>query len=367
MANSDKKLPTFVYLVDSTDVEITDPNTIDWDNLGFDIYHTATIGGSVAKAGGAYESFTLVPYGRLKMPVGSTTLNYGQTVFEGLKAIRGIDGQVRIFRVEANAKRMRDGAGRFLMEPVPEDLFVKGVLVMVKDNVRYVPPHGKGSLYIRPILYASGAALPPKPSSEYVFLVFVTPVGHYFKGLSCISILVTTDFQRAAERGAGHVKASGNYAPSFQPIQLAKAKGFAETLFLDHSRTYVEEVGSANISMIKEGRLIVADSPAILPGITRSSIAAIAEKTFDMEVSFERLKIDRILGINEYERDGAADELFCTGTSAVVSPIGRIDYQDTTYTFNDNEVGPITRKLHDALVAIQTGAADDTFGWTTVV
>jgi len=367
MENNSGKGTHFLSRVDSSQTVTQDPEMIDWDHLGFEVLDTATIGGTQARADGPWEPFTLAPYGEIRMPISATALNYGQSVFEGLKAVRGADNRVRIFRVEANAVRMQESARRLSMKTVPIQTFIDGVIRVVRSNIDFTPPHGKGSLYIRPLLYGTGRTLPPMPSSEYVFLIYVCPVGLYFKGLSCISISVTTEYQRAAEKGVGRVKAAGNYASSFYPVALAKENGYAETLFLDASGTFVEEVGTANILMVKGDQLMVAESPAILPGITRNSLAELAENELGLDVSLERVKLDRILGINEFEADGPADELFCTGTAAMVSPVGNIHFQGRDYPLNDNQVGPITARLHHRLFQIQNGLVEDTYGWTTTV
>lgn len=344
-----------------------DPASIDWSSIGFAPIQTPYMGGSLAGADGRFESFRVLPSGLLAIPPQAAILNYGQGIFEGLKARRGVDGKVRIFRLSDNARRMAKGAARFMLAPVPESLFIEGVLETVRANVEYVPPLGKGSLYIRPLLMGTGRTLAPGPTPETLFAVYVNPVGHYFKGLACISILASEEYQRAAERGTGFVKAAGNYAPCFLPVKEAKSEGFADVLFLDHEGSRVEEVGSANFCMVKGRRLFVADAPSILQGITRDSLARIAKESLGMEIVLGELPLGRVLGIGQWKAEGPAEEVFCAGTAAIVSPIGSIRYRGADHSFNGGAVGETTRKLYEELDAIQTGALADARGWTTIV
>lgn len=347
-------------------VQITDPKTIDWDNIGFNPIHTAYVGGMVSLHGEPYEPFTMVPAGTINLPLSAVALNYGQSIFEGLKARKGRDGKIRLFRVKDNARRLADGAKRMLMTPIPQDLFKKAVIDIVNANLEYVPATDKGSLYIRPLLIGSGEGLGVCPSYENTFCIYVCPVGNYFKGLSCINILVTKDYHRAPRKGVGHIKAAGNYAAGLYPGKIAKNKGYAEILYLDHECIHVEEVGAANFLLVKGNKLIIAESESVLPGITRDSVAKIAREKLHMEVTFEKIPIDKVLGLHAYKDEGRADEVFCTGTAAVISPIGTLHYHDHDYVIGNNEVGPVTKKLYDLLNGIQIGEYADDYGWTTI-
>jgi len=217
------------------------------------------------------------------------------------------------------------------------------------------------------MLLGTGRTLGLSPSPETLFVVYVNPVGLYFKGLSPISILVCEEHQRAAERGTGHSKAAGNYAPCFKPTASAKAAGFADLLYLDHEGRRIEEVGSANLCAIKGKTLFVADSPSILPGITRDSVECLAHERFGMETLRGELSLDQVLGKGRFASDGKVEELFCTGTAAIVSPIGRVTFRGEETVFGLGEVGDMTRRLHDELDGIQTGLIPDDHGWTTIV
>ena len=322
---------------------------------------------SIAGTDGVFEEPVVVPSGLLAVPAHACALNYGQSLFEGMKARRGVDGKVRLFRPLDNARRMAGGAARLMMAVPSEELYLKTVMDVVQANIDYVPPYGKGSMYIRPLLSGIGPTLAPAPAPETLFVVYVQPVGTYFKGLACIGVKVEEEIQRAAARGTGWVKAAGNYAPAFKPAKEAKAAGFADTLFLDHTKTLVEEVGSANFAMIKDKVLYVADSPSILKGITRDSIMRIARERLGLEVVFAPLELDRVLGRGAFAAKGPADETFCMGTAAVISPIGSLTASSGVCTFGNGEVGPLTTKLYDELDGIQTGRLPDPYGWTMVV
>lgn len=340
---------------------------LDWDSIGFSVVVTPSVAGSVAGADGRFEEPVVVPNGLLGIPPHACVLNYGQALFEGMKARRGVDGRIRLFRVADNARRMAGGAERLLLAVPPAELFARTVVAAVKANIDYVPPVGKGALYIRPLLAGVGQTLAPAAADTTLFMVYVQPVGAYFKGLSCINIKVEDGFQRAAAKGTGWVKAAGNYAPCFQPVKQAKAAGFADLLFLDHDGRHVEEVGSANFAMIKDGVLYVADSPSILRGITRDSVMRVARELLGIDVVFGPLELDRVLGLGPWAAAGPADEAFCMGTAAVISPIGSMRWQDRDIAIGGSGPGPLTMAIYDQIDGIQTGRLPDPYGWTTVV
>jgi len=289
----------FEAMVIQGSLEPTPLGSIEWEKIGFSVTVTPFMGGSVAGADGVFEAPSVVRSGSLRIPPQACVLNYGQALFEGMKARRGVDGEIRLFRAIDNARRMASGAARFMLAVPPEALYLKTVVDVVKANIDYVPPLGKGSLYIRPLLVGAGMTLAPAPSDATLFVVYVQPVGAYFKGLSCIGVLAEDGYQRAAARGTGWVKAAGNYAPCFYPAKKAKADGFADLLFLDQDGRNVEEVGSANFAMVKDGTLYVADSPSVLKGITRDSVMRIARDRLGVEVVFEPLPLDRVLGLGD--------------------------------------------------------------------
>jgi branched-chain amino acid aminotransferase len=281
-----------------------------------------------------------------------------------MKAQRSKNGKVLLFRPEENAKRLQDSARRLMMPEVPVDLFLKAVNDTVKANIDFVPPHGLGaSLYIRPMLIGVGHNLGVKPAPEFMFIVFVVPVGPYFKnGFKPIKVKVEDYFDRAAPHGIGNVKAGGNYSAGMLPVTKARAEGFNEVVYLDaKEHKYFEELGAANIFFILDNdRFITPKSDAILPSITRRSILELAEKDFNMKVE------ERQFGINEIDQ---ALEVGACGTAAVITPIGEITIADKTHKFfNDGKTpGPVTEKLYKHLTALQVRDIEDRHNWTVEV
>jgi len=356
----------FEAMVLSGTLTPTPLSAIDWDTVGFGGIVTPFVAGSVALSDGIFEPVAVVPNGNIAMPPLACCLNYGQELFEGMKAQRGPDNKIRLFRIEANARRMAKGAARFMLAYPSEELYRQAVIEAVKANAEYVPPYGKGSLYVRPILAGVGMTLSPAPSDTTLFLVTCLPVGLHYKGSAMVNIKVETEFQRAAAKGTGWVKAAGNYAPCFLPSHEAKHQGYDDLLFLNQTGNYVEEVGTANFAAVKNGVLYAADSPSILPGITRDSIMRIAREILHMDVVFAPLELDRVLGLGAYEKEGPADEAFFMGTAAVISPISKIHHLGKDHSFGE-QPGPYATKLRDQLVGIQTGRYPDPFGWVTVL
>lgn len=295
--------------------------------------------------------------------IAATGLHYGQESFEGLKAYRGRDGKVRLFRWEDNARRLISSANGVKMAPVPVELFREAVFTAVKLNERFVPPYGSGaSLYIRPLLYGSGAEVGVKPASEYTFIVFVTPVGPYFKGgVKPVKMLICRDVDRAAPLGTGNIKVGGNYAASLRAIVRAREEGYGNVLFLDaKEKKFVDECGPANFFGIKNNTYVTPLSESILPSITNKSVIAIAEK---MGIKVERRKVP-VEELADFEETGAC------GTAAVISPIARIVDMDTGKTYEyckDGKPGPVSMMLYKKLIGIQYGDEPDDFGWMTVV
>jgi len=301
------------------------------------------------------------PY--INVHMAATGLHYGQEAFEGMKAFRGKDGKVRIFRIEENARRLISSANGLLMEPVPEEIFVKMVKMAVKLNERFIPPYGTGaSLYIRPIEFGMSAQVGVKPGKEYIFVVFVTPVGPYFKtGFNPTKICIMREYDRVAPRGTGRYKVGGNYASSLEAGEKAHALGYSSVLYLDpKEKLYLDECGPANFFAIKDGKYITPKSDSILPSITNKSLMQLAR---DMGIEVE----ERHITVNELND---VSEAAACGTAAVASPIGEIDDLDTGVKYviaKDGKPGPVTTELYHRLQAIQYGDAPDIHGWNTIV
>jgi len=293
--------------------------------------------------------------------IAATALHYGQESFEGMKAFMGKDGKVRLFRWEENAKRMQQSAQGILMAEVPTELFKKAIIKAIRMNMRFIPPYGSGaSLYIRPLLIGSGPQIGVKPAEEYLFMVFVTPVGPYFKeGFKPVNMLLTKEFDRAAPQGTGRFKVGGNYAASLTSMKKAHEEGFANVLFLDSKeKKYIDECGPANFFGIKDNTYITPKSDSILPSITNMSLITLAET---LGLKTERRQVEES-ELESFEEVGAC------GTAAVISPIGKIVDDETGKEFNyGTEPGPISTKLYNKLLAIQTGDEADKFGWVEIV
>ncbi|GAQ81969.1 branched-chain amino acid aminotransferase [Klebsormidium nitens] len=331
---------------------------IDWDNIGFGIRDTDYMYVATCQLGTEEWRGSLRPFGNMTMSPSAAVLNYGQGVFEGLKASRTADGRILLFRPEENAARMTYGAGRMSMPAPPKDLFLDAVKQTVLANEAWIPPYGKGSLYIRPLLIGTGAVLGLAPAPEFTFLVFVSPVGSYFKTgqMSPLDLYVEEVFKRASPGGSGGVKTISNYAPVLMTQLNAKKQGFADVIYLDAvENKYVEEVSSCNIFVVK-GKTIVTPElkGTILPGITRKSVMELARsKGFD--VSEERVSIEDLL---------AGDEVFCTGTAVVISAVGSVTYQGKKREYHTGQPGPVAQDLYKTLTDLQTGRSPDTLGWT---
>ena len=335
--------------------------SIDFGELTFSLTQTRAMYRARCELGGEWQPGELQPFQNLELSPAACVLNYGQGLFEGLKAYRANDGRILLFRPAMNAARLRNGCRRLSMPPVPEDIFLSAVHDVVSENADFIPPNNDGALYIRPLVFGSGAILAVAPAPEFTFLVFTSPVGPYFKGgLTPIRLLVTQDFHRAAPKGTGGVKAIGNYAPGMLPSGHAKLKGYAEVVYLAAAEDrYIEEVGAANFFALFGDTLVTpALNGSILPGVTRDSVLQLAAERFGLQVEERDVSINEALG---------ADELFCSGTAAVISPIGCISHEGEDHQFSGGEVGPRTRALYEALTAIQHGDASDEFGWVVEV
>ena len=295
--------------------------------------------------------------------IAATGLHYGQEAFEGLKAYMGRDGKVRLFRWEENAKRLIHSAKGIKMAPVPIELFRETMFRVINMNRRFIPPYESGAtLYIRPLLYGSGAEVGVKPASEYTFIIFVTPVGAYFKdGIKPVNLLICRDCDRAAPQGTGTFKVGGNYAASLRAIIAARDGGYGSALFLDaREKKYIDECGPANFYGIKDNTYVTPKSESILNSITNMSLIEIA-KSMGMKTERRQIPVEELSSFTEA---GAC------GTAAVITPVAKIFDPEKNKIYEycpDGQPGPYTMKLYNKLTAIQRGDEPDTFGWITIV
>ena len=335
---------------------------VDWSNLGFGYVQTDQRYVSNYK-NGAWDDGCLTDQADITMSECACVLQYAQTCFEGLKAYTTADGKIVCFRPDLNAARMADSCRRMKMPVFPEDRFLDAVVQTVRANAAWVPPYGSGaSLYLRPFMFGSDAVIGVKPANEFQFRVFATPVGPYFKGGVKPLTLRISDFDRAAPRGTGHIKAGLNYAMSLYAIVDAHEQGYDENVYLDSgTRTHIEETGGANIIFItKDGKLVTPKSDPILPSITRRSLLTVAKDYLGLEVEERPVALEEL---SEFAECGLC------GTAAVISPVGKIvDHgREIAFPSGMDGMGPVIQKLYDTLRGIQMGTIEAPDGWITVV
>lgn len=336
--------------------------SIDWSNLSFGYMPTDYNVRCIYKDG-KWGDITVTSSQTFEIHMAATCLHYGQEAFEGMKAFRGKDGKIRIFRMDENAARLQSSCRGIMMPELPTEKFNEAILTVVKKNERFVPPYESGaSFYIRPLLIGTSAQVGVKPAKEYLFIVFVSPVGPYFKeGFKPTPMAILRQYDRAAPLGTGRYKVGGNYAASLVAGEKAHELGYSAVLYLDaKEKKYIDECGPANFFGIRGNSYITPKSTSILPSITNKSLMQLAED-MGMTVEVRQIPEDEI---------GTFDEAGACGTAAVISPIARIDDLDEnkSYIFSkDGKPGPICEKLYNKLRAIQYGDEPDTHKWITIV
>ncbi len=318
-----------------------------------------------AKSGG-WGEIEIIPYGDLKMDPAACGLHYGQLIFEGMKCYVNAQGNLQMFRPRKNFERMNASAARLCMPEMDIDNVMGGLKELLKLEKGWVPKTKGTSLYIRPTMVATEPFLGVHPAMELLFYIILCPVGAYYAtGFAPVKILVEDKYVRAALGGVGNAKTAGNYAASLKSAEEAAAKGYTQVLWLDaKERKYVEEVGTMNIMFKINGEVITAPlTGSILPGITRDSIISIL-KEWGIPISERLLSIDEVITAAE---NGTLEEVFGTGTAAVVTPVGSINYKSKDYTINGFKIGELTQKLYDYLFSIQYGDIEGPRGWTELV
>ena len=337
----------------------------DENNLGFGKIFTDHMFVMDYTEGEGWHDARIVPYSRISLDPSAMVFHYGQEMFEGMKAYYGVDGKIRHFRPDMNAKRANNSNRRLCIPEVQED-FVQAVSEIVRVDADWVPKAEGTSLYIRPFIIATDEFLGVAPSKHYLFIIILSPSGAYYEsGLAPVGIWIEDDYVRAVRGGIGFAKTGGNYAASLAAQEKAHVDGYSQVLWLDGvERKYIEEVGAMNIFFKIDG---VITTPmlngSILPGITRDSVLNIC-RHWGMPVEERRISVDELL---DAQASGKLEEVFGTGTAAVISPVGKLRYKDNVMTIADGGIGEVSQKLYDTVTGIQWGKLPDELSWTVVL
>jgi len=306
------------------------------------------------------------PYGPLPLDPAAAVLHYAQAVFDGLKAFRGVDGKVRLFRPQKHIERMNNSAKRMSIPVLDPDLALRSIVELVRMDRDWVPNTIGTSIYVRPVILASEAFLGVRPAKSYIYYVILSPVGAYYpEGMAPVKIRVEEKYVRAVDGGLGHAKTGANYAASLMAGEEAKHEGFTQVLWLDGvHRKYIDEVGTMNI-MVKIGGEVITPAlgGTILPGVTRDSVLTLL-RDWGIKATERQISIDEVL---EAYKAGRLEEVYGTGTAAVISPVGELAYRGEKMAINGGRIGPLTQRLYDAIVGIQYGKNPDPHRWTVEV
>lgn len=351
------------------EIKVTRAKTLkekpDQNNLGFGNYFTDHMFMMDWDEGKGWHDARIVPYEPIAMDPASMVLHYAQETFEGLKAYKNGD-KILMFRPEMNAKRMIKSNERLCMAEISEEMFIEACEAIVKFEQDWIPTAEGTSLYIRPFCFASEAGVGVHPAKSYKFVIILSPVGAYYpEGVNPVKIYVEDEYVRAVIGGTGFAKCGGNYAASIAAQVKAEKLGYTQVLWLDGvHRKYVEEVGTMNVMFVIDNEIVTAPlEGSVLPGVTRDSCIAIL-KEWGYKINEKHLAIDDLM---EYAKTGRLQEAFGTGTAAVISPVGELNYKGNVQVINDFKIGPITQRLYDELTGIQWGKIADTRGWSRVV
>ncbi|WP_040286779.1 branched-chain amino acid aminotransferase [Sporosarcina koreensis] len=316
--------------------------------------------------GSGWQNHRIVPYAPISLDPAAIVFHYGQTVFEGLKAYRAEDDSIRLFRPEENFRRLNRSLDRLCMPEIDTEDALAGLLELLRVEEGWVPHLLGTSLYIRPFVIATEAFLGVAPAASYQFYIILSPVGSYYEeGIHPVKILVENEYVRAVKGGTGGAKTAGNYASALKAQETASSRGYSQVMWLDGvEKKYVEEVGSMNIFFKIDGEIITpAINGSILEGITRKSIIELLAH-WGTPVTERKISIDEVA---DAHAAGKLEEVFGTGTAAVISPVGELNWNDTVMVVNEGETGPVSKKLYETLTQIQTGEESDPLGWVTEV
>ena len=308
----------------------------------------------------------ITPYHDLVLSPACVVFHYAQEMFEGLKAYRDAEGRVRLFRPDKNIERMNNTNLRMCIPPLPPEDVLQAIRETVLTDESWIPTEPGTSLYIRPFIFATDVGLGVHPSKHYKFLIILSPSGSYYAGgLAPVKIIVEDEYVRAVKGGTGYAKVGGNYAASLIGQEKAEQSGYAQVLWLDGiQHKYIDEVGAMNVFFVIDGKVVTPLLEGnILPGVTRdSTIQLLRSKGYDVEE--RRVSIQEVY---DAHAAGRLDEMFGTGTAAVISPVGELNWDGSRITIHNNEIGPISQMLYDEITGIQYGKREDPFGWSMVL
>ena len=308
----------------------------------------------------------IVPYQPISLDPSAMIFHYGQEMFEGMKAYIGADGKACLFRPDMNAKRAINTNKRLCIPEIPEEDFVEAVKAVVKVDEKWIPTDPGTSLYIRPFIIATDAFLGVAPSKNYLFIIILSPSGAYYEsGLAPVGIWIEDEFVRAVRGGMGYTKTGGNYACSLAAQVKAHDAGYSQVLWLDGvERKYIEEVGAMNIFFKIDGKIVTPMlNGSILPGVTRDSVINLC-KSWGMDVEERKISVDELI---DAQKTGKLEEIFGTGTAAVISPVGKLRYKDDVMVINGGDIGPVSQKIYETVTGIQLGKIADPFGWRVII
>nr|WP_295680994.1 branched-chain amino acid aminotransferase [uncultured Lachnoclostridium sp.] len=316
--------------------------------------------------GKGWHDARIVPYGPISLEPSAMVFHYGQEMFEGLKAYKAEDGRTLLFRPNKNAERANNSNKRLCMPTMPEEDFVDAVKAVVKIDERWIPTKPGTSLYIRPFIIATDPFLGVRPSHRYLFAIILSPVGAYYpEGLNPVKIWIEDEYVRAIKGGIGEAKTGGNYVASMASQVKAHEEGYSQVLWLDgKERKYIEEVGAMNIFFKINGKVLTPElNGSILPGVTRDSVLTLC-KLWNVPVEERKISVEELY---EASKDGSLEEVFGTGTAAVISPVGHLRFEDHVLMVGDGGIGELSQKIYDTITGIQLGKIEDTLGWTVEV
>lgn len=338
----------------------------DYNNLPFGVYYTDHMFEWDYTEGIGWHDPRIVPFHNLDMSPCCMVLHYGQTTFEGLKAYWGKDGEIRLFRPEKNMERLNNSNDRLVIPRFNVEDGVEAIKKLVEVDKDWIPTGEGTSLYIRPFIIATDAHIGVHPSKTYKFMVVLSPVGSYYaEGINPVKIYVEDEYCRAVRGGMGFTKTAGNYAASLIAQETAEKRGYTQVLWLDGvEKKYIEEVGTMNIMFVINGEVITPElNGSILPGITRMSAIELL-KANGYKVTERKIAIQEVF---DAAKKGQLDEVFGTGTAAVISPVGELMMEGKTVIINDGKIGPISHLVYDTITGIQSGKVEDKYGWVTKV